>query len=224
MTGKEKVSEMLLEMFPNLTKRQAMNLANSGDDINILITRVLDNNIENPVHNVKDMFYRGKTKYVPVLDLNFPEVFKRHSSIDSSLDVKDIRKEAAALNEEAYGLTKLAIGHEIKSTRIHYSIEAGERRQVAAELNKKAALSLMRKVVESAGPVDLHGFTVKEAILFMDDLYKIRKFERIEVVTGQAYKSSRLRPAIKEWLERHGFTSSDLGPSILGIRRKCTTK
>lgn len=216
----EEIVESLAEMFPDVKKSQIRNLVKSGDDINVIITRILDNNIENHTYDLKDLVSCNKTIYTPTKIYNYPEVFEKISGISVLEDVNSIRKKASKLYEESNSLIKNAISHEIKSTRIYYSIEAQNKRDEADSLNRKAAMILMRRAVESNGAIDLHGLCVKEAQMFIDDLYTFRNFKEITVVTGQAYKSKKLRPAMEKWFKDHGFTVVDKGASLYASKKR----
>lgn len=217
-SSKEELEKCLLEMFPELTKKQAHGLLKSGDDVNVIITRILDNNIESPTYDLKDLVRHNRTECMRLTTYNYPEIFEHMLLPSDSADVKQLREEASKLTEESVSLVKNAINHEIKSARIFYSIEAQEKREKASELNREAALAVMRMAALSSGPIDLHGLTVNEATGFMEDLLKFRKFKEITVVTGQIHKSSRLRPAIVAWFHSHGFVTSDRGPSLYAIK------
>ena len=108
------------------------------------------------------------------------------------VDARQLREEVSKLTEESVNLVKNAINHEIKSTRIFYSIEAQEKREKTSELNREATLEVMRKAVLSSGPVDLHELTVSEATRIMKDLLKFKKFKEITVVTEKIHKSAQL--------------------------------
>lgn len=217
MDRSEDVRRNLKELFPHLTDMQVSALAKYGDDLNILITRVLDNNIDPPTFEIKELAICASTRYEPEAELNYPEVFEHKVDMHSSIE--DLRSRAAELNREAAELTKSAINHRIKQARHYFSIEASEKRERAAALNRRAALVLMEKCIGNTGPIDLHGFTVKEATAFMDDLLRLKKFSRIELVTGQVHSSLRIRPAMEEWFQRNGFYCSGQGPYLFAIRK-----
>lgn len=217
MTSCDEVRRGLKELFPHLTDMQLDVLAKSGDELNILITRVLDDNIDPPTLEIKELVMCASAKYEPEVELNYPEVFEHRT--DAQLSIDGLRSRAAELYHEASYLAKDAIHHRIKQARHYFSIEADGKREKAAALDRKAAMMLMEKCIDGPGPIDLHGLTVKEAVAFMDDLLKLKKFSRIEVVTGQAHRSLRIRPAMKEWFERNGFYCSGQGPRLLAIRK-----
>lgn len=213
------LKEQLKELFPHLKESEADLLVSTGDDINILITRVLDNNIEAPSLQLKELV---RTNYAPTRithTYNFPEAFISQSSINMHQDVRGLRAQASSLNLEANEFTKQAIGHPVKEARYHFSIEAEAKRTLAKKINREAALILMRKIVEGTGPVDLHGFSVEEALLFMDDLLYFRKFTEIQVITGQRYNSAKIRPALQEWFVKNKFMYSDAGPGLIAKKK-----
>lgn len=239
----EEIKRYLIELFPELTEKQAQMLAQTGDNISILITRVLDGNIDPPTTDIKDL-WQGDSSGAASLEYrraadgthnvyfssrleeadskqilqdnsiiqdrnistryNYPEVYEDITTIDMHVDVHGLRKRAGELNTEAAELYD-------KESRL-----CEQKRREARELNRRAVLVLMRRIVES-GMVDLHGFAVEEAMMFMNDYYKFRKYEKIRIITGQEYNSKKIRPAVKEWLEMNGFEWEDEGASVIGI-------
>ncbi|ELA41182.1 uncharacterized protein VICG_01781 [Vittaforma corneae ATCC 50505] len=248
----EDIKKCLLELFPKLDENRAKFLATTGDDINVLITRVLDNNIDPPTVEIKDFcrvdshiednksLYHAKPHYnnkhnacylsaqqsiqttasnISLYDnYNYPEVFEKTCSIDMHVDVEHLRKKAADLNKQASRLYAESAVHQFKQARCYFGMQADEKGERAKELNRKAAMVLMRRIVEGSGAVDLHGFTVEEASKFMDDLYKFRRFKKIKVITGQVHNSARVRPAMKRWFERNSFRCYDDGPCIVAVK------
>lgn len=249
------IKKYLLELFPKLDEDRAELLAKTGDDINVLITRVLDDNVDPPTVEVKsfcrvdsrirdggllchtESYYNNKHNvyYSSNLDFqqpigpvalsidvhgsyNYPEVFERACNIDMHVDVEYLRKEAAALNRQASMLHEEMYQHQCKQERYSFGALAHEKKEKARELNIRAAIVLMRRIVEGNGAVDLHGLTASEAYGFIDDFYRFKSFERIRVITGQAYNSTKIRPAMERWFERNGFRCYDDGPCIVGVK------
>lgn len=208
-----------MEMFPDLEENKAEFLSKTGDNISVIITRILDNNIDPPTIDIKDFSRAASTRYIQKQHYNYPEVFTRNCKIDMHLDVEFLRRQAATLNREASELGKKAMNFEIKEARYYFSIEAEEKREKAKELNDKAVQILMRRVMERNGDIDLHGFTVEEARKFIDDLYHFKKFEKIRFITGQTYNSSKVRPMVIEWLDKHGFNAHDEGAIVYGVKK-----
>lgn len=208
-----------MEMFPHLEERKAELLSKTGDDLSVIVTRIIDNNIDPPSVEVKDFTRAQSTKYVKTKCYNYPEVFLRNCNVDLHLDVSFLRRQAAILNKEAADLGKKAMSFEIKEARYHFSIEAEKKREKAKELNYKAGLILMRKNIEKNGDIDLHGFTVEEAGKFIDDLYVFKKFDKIRFITGQAYNSQKIRPMVVEWLDKHGFNVYNEGAVVFGVKK-----
>lgn len=211
--------EQLKELFPHLKNENLDFLSSTGDDINVLITRVLDNNIEPPSFYLNELVRTNYPQISVKYSFNYPEVFEDYSTINMHQDIKGLRAEASILIQEANELTKKAISHPIKETRYHYSIEANNKREHAKEINRKAVAILMRKIVENTGPIDLHGFTVDECIKFMDDLFYFKKFTEIQVITGQKYNSMKIRPAMEKWFEKNNFVWWDAGPGLFAKRK-----
>ncbi|KAM0680268.1 hypothetical protein GINT2_001653 [Glugoides intestinalis] len=207
----------LMEMFPDLDEKKAELLTKTSDDINILITRILDNNIDPPTFDMKELCLGSRTRYVEKKNYNYQEAFE--SNIDMHVDIAYLRKQAAELNKEAAELSKQGVYHDIREARSHYIIEADERIEKAKELNRKAAIILMRRNLESTDAIDLHGFTADETVKFMDDLYLFKRFSKIKVVTGQRYNSLKIRPAVEEWFKRHGFDCYEQGPCVFAIKK-----
>ncbi|XP_077301388.1 uncharacterized protein LOC143921954 [Arctopsyche grandis] len=217
--NRDQIKEQLKELFPHLKEKEAQVLADMGEDISVLVTRVLDNNISPPEFYLNELVRTNYPRTKISHSYNYPEVFRDKCTINMHIDVKGLRARATLLNNEAYELTKKAIGHTIKGARYHFSIEAEAKRKLAKEINRDAILVLMRKIVEDTGPVDLHGFTVEEAIAFMDDLLYFKKFTEIQLITGQKYNSSRIRPAMQEWFEINKFMCTEEGPCLLGKKK-----
>lgn len=212
------VADTLLEMFPHLKRAQAESLAATEDDLSVLVTRVLDNNLEVPSIELKDIVRNSRSLCSYKREYNYPEVFQPLYR-DLHVSVKELRAKASQLHKKASENTKDAINHRVKSARPHYSIEADDLRSEANELNKRAAMLIMRQSLERDGPVDLHGLYVNEAISFIEDLYAFYNFKKITFATGRKYNSPRLRPAVEEWLVKNNFIISDEGPCILAIKR-----
>lgn len=215
---REEIKEALLAMFPKLTREQARGLAATGDDISVLVTRVLDNNIDAPSVPIREIAWRGPAVWSYSTPYNYPEVFRSRFR-DVSACVEDLRKEAAKLFRAASAAGQSALGHPIKPARTHYSIEADELRSDAEVLNRRAAMLLMRRSLESGGPVDLHGLFVNECLGFLDDLLRFYRFREVVLVTGRKYNSSKLRPAVEEWLIKNHFSIIDEGPALRGIKK-----
>jgi len=230
------VKNLLMELFPELSEEQADALARTGDDISVLITRVLDNNVDPPTVDIKEL-YRGDISSAPILQCE-----KSRDGVHSAYYSSRLKSPApqagvaakAARSEvaEHYNYpeafepnTPIDMHADVKALRRR----AGEvmrsgRREEARSLNRAAALVLMRRVVElfrvgEEGVLDLHGLTVEEAGKFMDDHFRFshgfRGCERIRVVTGQEFNSKRIRPAVKEWAAGKGLECEDEGAAVI---------
>lgn len=211
MDKNEKMN-VLMELFPQLKEEQARNLANNGDDINVLITRVIDNNIECPSVPIKELSVNPQRNPKYTHEYNYPEIFQPYMHIEKC--VESLREKAAEYSKRAENNGKLGATHLIKEARSHYLIEADEQREIAKEKNREAAMIILRRALESNGPLDFHGLFVKEALLFLEDYYRYKKFDSLRIVTGRKYNSSKLRPAIEEWFKKKGFYVIDEGPVI----------
>ena len=219
MSSRKAIADALLEMFPHLKASQAESLAATGDDLSVLVTRVLDDNVEAPSVELKEIVRSSRGVCSYEREYNYPEVFQPLYK-DLCASVQELRAQASKLYREADRNTGEAIGHRMKCTRSHYSIEADDLRARAGDLNKRAAMLIMRQSLEKSGPVDLHGLYVNEAILFIEDLFRFYNFKTVTFATGRKYNSPKLRPAVEEWLTKHGFMVSDEGPCILATARK----
>lgn len=211
---REIIKQQLKELFPHLKNETLNFLASTGDDINVLITRIIDNNIDPPSFFLNELVRTNYPKANVGHAYNYPEVFTDHCSINMHQDIKGLRMKASALVKEANELTKKAISHPIKEARYHFSIESNNKREIAKEINREAVTIMMRKIVENIGPIDLHGFTVEECLGFMDDLLYFKRFTEIQVITGQKYNSMKIRPAMERWFEKNNFMWWDAGPGI----------
>lgn len=215
MNIKENLKGNLKELFPELTEPQLEFLVGTSDDINVLITRVLDKNIEPPKFELRELVRTSYAQPQIKHTYNYPEVFARNCMINMHQDIEFLRKQASLAQAEAIQLVKQAVGHPIKETRGHFSIEAEKKKQIAQSFRREAAIVSMRKIVENNTEViDMHGFTVQEALQFMDDLLHFKRFTEIQVITGQKYNSSKLRPALEEWFNKKQFIWIDAGPSL----------
>lgn len=213
----DNIKKSLMEMFPELDEKKAELLAKTNDDINILITRVLDNNIDPPSLDMKELCPGNRTRYIEKKNYNYREAFEEN--IDMHVDISYLRRQASTLNKEASELLKQGGCHAIREARSYYIIEADKRLEKAKELNRKAAVVLMRRSLESTDAIDLHGFTIDETVKFMDDLYLFKRFNKIKVITGQKYNSLKIRPAVEEWFKKHGFDCYEQGPCVLAIKK-----
>lgn len=213
-----KIKEVLMDIFKDLSEEQASYLASTGDDINVLITRVLDKNIERITIDIKDMTRNPKSVQICEYNFNYPEVFESKVRIDMHENVQELRKKASKLYQEASKSSLNAYTHEYEECRSHFGIESDNIRDEANALNRKAALIIMRKALESNGPIDLHGLHVNEALGFVKDIYHFYNFKDIRFITGQNYKSLKIRPAITEWLIKQNYTVVDEGPIIRAFK------
>lgn len=217
MDSRKKIMLKLLEMFPQLTREQAISLASSNDDFSILVTRVLDNNVERPYTDLANITLCNQSNYPIPIEYNYPEVFCRvfHDIHASS---NDFRKKAAELFERIR-IRGCNVGHKFRPAQTHYSIESDDIRAMAEDYNRRAAMLLMRHTLETGKALDLHGLYVNEALLFLDDLYLFYRFTDITLVTGRKYNSPKLRPAVEKWLHKNNFIVIDEGPSLRGSKR-----
>lgn len=215
---KQQIKNSLMEMFPELSSSQADMLSSTGDDINVLITRILDNNIDGPTIELKEIAVNSRSNQKYEHELNYPEVFKINNEIDMHQDVKSLRQRASKLLEEASNYSIKAYSTEFKECKSYYGIEADGIREQANEYNRQAAIILMRRAIESNESIDLHGLQVEEALAFVKDLYHFNHFKEIKLITGQKYKSLRIRPVITKWLIDQNFTVVDDGPMIRAFK------
>jgi len=255
-------------MFPHLKPEQAEYLASTGDEYTVLVTRVLDNNIDPIRITVHDVITNAISPQEFKPEYNYPEVFNgirnysvksfngtrdysvksfngtrdysvasfngtRDYSIKSSANysaglssndmtepsVAKLRERGNERIEEAMKLTKKAVYNDLNKTRLHYITEADRKWEEAGEIHRKAAVAIMRRAMESTGPLDFHGLYVKEAEMFLDDLYLFKNFREIRIATGQKYNSPKLRVCVEEWLRKHGFMAIDEGPVVCGLKR-----
>lgn len=222
--GKENIFDSLKELFPDIAEEKLINLVNSGDDINILITRILDENIDPPNINLKDLalvknstFSNSTFSIEYEKEYNYPEIFeKRNSYIYNEKEYYEYRRLASLIYSEAYNLP--TCGQKSRRALNHYLIKSDNIRKEAEMYDKKAALLLISRELNSGVRKDLHGFKLKEAIMFMDDYYKFKKFKYIEIITGQIKMNSKIRPAIQDWFIKNGFSYGDVGPIITGTK------
>ncbi|KAI5168715.1 hypothetical protein PAEPH01_0356 [Pancytospora epiphaga] len=218
MNTEKQVEKMLMEMFPRLSKKDAKYLAETGDDISVLVTRVLDDNIDTPTIPISSITCSPPRVQKIDISYNYPEVFQtRFDNIQEC--VEKIREEAQRLHEEAFSCGRNAVGCRIKPARGHYGIESDILRERAGVLNRNAAMLLMRRSLENGGAIDLHGLYVKEALLFLEDLVRSNRPREMVLVTGRKYNSSKLRPAVEKWLMEQGFSVFSEGPSLRAIKK-----
>ncbi len=230
MKSQEDIVEKLLEIFPQLTRSEAMTLGSSGDPFSILVERVLNNNIERPyseiklfqnyyndVSNLKNYNYTGSLKSIKK-KYNNPTVFEILSA-DINKKIEYYRSEAKIIQDEI----KDCMNNADKcpdTAKPYYINKADSLREKADYFNKQAVMLLIRLAIKKNRVVDFHGFFVKEALLFLDDLYLYYGFKRITIITGRKDKSHKLRPAVEKWFTNNGFDFFDDGPKIIGIERK----
>lgn len=227
-------------MFEWLTEEDLTFLANANEDINVLITRILDNNYKPITLDIKEIEITEAPKATYGKSLKYPEVFDityKSSLIKEKIEcwrdnpVVYVRNEALEIHKEASELMEK--GH--KKFATEYFIEADKKREIADFYNRQAAIEIMKCSIrnfnkekeivtynktqsksESKGSIDLHGLFKKEALDFVEDLYKMWDFTEINFVTGQKMKNRTLRPALEEWFEEHGFKHYDLDALIKG--------
>lgn len=217
MDSKDTIIQKLLEIFPHLTKEQAKSLAASNDSFSVLVTRVLDNNIERPYTDLKDLTKSTRSTQSIQKEYNYPEIFCRMFE-DIHASVGSFRKRATDLYEQAQ-MIQCATRYKFRSAHTYYSIEADDIRAMAEDYNRRAAMLIMRQALEQNKTVDLHGLYVNEALLFLDDLYLFYNFNHITLITGRKYNSLKLRPAVEKWLRKNDFIVSDEGPSLYATKK-----
>lgn len=234
MQSQEEIANKLLEIFPQLKKEEAHTLAFSRDPFSVLVTRVLNNNIERPYSDIKlfknQINYRKIEKeynYKEVMQnknlsslkktYNNPEIFEI-ASANIKNAIADFREKAKE-NYERMKLIMHSNGYCIRTTRHLYLSDLDNLRSKAEQLNKQAAMLLIRLAVINDQEIDLHGFYVKEALLFLDDLYLYSNFNKIGLITGRKTKSQKIRPAVEEWLKKNGFNFYEDGPKIYAIQK-----
>lgn len=213
----DEIYENLLILFPDLSKKDAKRLSQSTDDFNVIITKVLDNNLEGPEVSLKDIVISKPTVLnVNNLYYNYPEVFKNQIHINE--DINELRKKAFLLYKEAKEVKANGFGTKCKDMVGTYLLESDNIKDRAMEYDKRAAQILMKRIVNKGGAIDLHGLKVHEALLFMDDYYTYKPFKKIEVITGKMKKDGTLRPAIERWFVKHGFGIEDIGPAFIAVK------
>ncbi|EED43603.1 hypothetical protein EBI_23150 [Enterocytozoon bieneusi H348] len=90
MTPLEK-KKYLKELFFFLTTDDLEYLISTGDDINNLITRVLDNNYKPLILDIKDLASNTYTKINYKKDLSYPEVYNTTTLNDNFNMIDDYR-------------------------------------------------------------------------------------------------------------------------------------
>ena len=214
--SRERVEEMLLEMFPKLKKSQARSLAASGDDISVLVTRVLDGNIERPFFDVAVLRAPSAAPHPSCpREYRYPEVFSEHAP---GVDASACREQAGILYKQAEEMSRREIRHKTRQAAQFYSARAGELRAQAEECNRQAAIALMRRALQRPDEIDLHGLHAQEAVDFLEDLYSRRQVRDVTVVTGCSNSSQRVRPAVERWLRGKGFATCSQGPFLRGVK------
>lgn len=229
MTPLEK-KKYLKELFFFLTTDDLEYLISTGDDINNLITRVLDNNYKPLILDIKDLASNTYTKINYKKDLSYPEVYNTTTLNDNFDMIDDYRLRASMLHNEANEL--LSKGRKNKLFSVEYGSEADKKREEANEYDRKAAILIMKKSIKDRNLnkeyqsskhksclIDLHRLYVKEALLFINDLYLMWNFKEINFVTGQKQKNKTLRPAVEQWFKQHDFNYYDLGAIIKGKKK-----
>lgn len=212
--------QKLLEMFPKLSRKQAELLLARNESFEQIVVRVLDNNIEAPFVSLSDIVLTPASSIQYLHSLNYPEVFAKQFLLESADSIKRLREEAKSCLEDARILNEKAQRHPIKRMRSHYSIEADNLRNKAKELNRKAALTIMRKTLEKGSDVDLHGLHLKESVNFIEDILYRNRIWKIRIITGREYNSKKLRSAIIELMTKKGYKIKDDGPAIICERKR----
>lgn len=213
---REDVIRALMEMFPHLSREQATKLADSGDDISVLVTRVLDNNIDRPFAFLSDATVHSRSAPRIYREYNYPEIFQARYSDPS--DHPALREKARDFFEKARGYRRETSQFRMRGAREFYSVEADDLRARARDCNRRAAVLIMREALGMGWPIDLHGLYLEEAIGFIDDLYARVPFREASFITGSEYNSTRLRPAVTQWLQKRHFRVLDEGPLVRGTK------
>ncbi|OQS55045.1 hypothetical protein EHP00_1811 [Ecytonucleospora hepatopenaei] len=241
----EEIRNILKEMFNWLTQEDLDFLSNSGEEINTLITRVLDNNYKPITLDIKDIEIVKKEPIQYKKELHYPEVFDKcykstftNGLIDKIDDniIVDIRNQAKSINQEA--IECIEKGHKNREFTTEYLIKADTLKEEANRLNREAAILIMKlslrnrktekecvfyrkhkSKTQNMSLIDLHGLYKNEALMFVEDLYTVYNFTEINFVTGQKTKNRTLRPVLEEWFEKNGFVHYDLGAIIKGKKK-----
>ena len=223
----------LKSLFKFLTEEDLEFLSKANEDINVLITRVLDNNYKPITIEIKDIELKRTAACLYKKDLNYPELFFNKSFYEENIPegyVENLRAKAHALHDEAAALINKGASN--RAFAVEYCIEADKKRELANSINREAALIIMNLSLTNRyknpeyvskhkknGVIDLHGLYKQEALNFIDDLYQKWNFDEINLVTGSKMKNRTLRPAIEEWFEKNKFSWIDLGALIKGKKK-----
>ncbi|KAI5148732.1 hypothetical protein ENBRE01_0506 [Enteropsectra breve] len=217
-TDIRKIARKIVEMFPNVTKEQAKRLASSGDNFSVIVTRILDNNIDVAL-KISEVGYCGRSSGNIAFRFNYPEIFEGRRG-DEIEDPNVMKSMASRYISEAKDCSGMAWNVSFRGASLYYNTKSDELREKAAECRHLAAVSMIKGIMHNGSPYDLHGLTQQEATDFLDDLHRYKRFSEISLITGRQYHSAFLRPAVESWLLAHSFVIIDEGPIIRGVLKE----
>ncbi|WUR02527.1 SMR domain-containing protein [Vairimorpha necatrix] len=205
------------DMFPHLTKEDIENLFISSNDINIIITKILDGSYKGINLNMKELSIVNFRQKKQEADLYYPELFN-NKGVDVSSGDLDRQKTDAIFSRIKNIKNKLNICKDKKV--LEYQTE--EKQKLYSELedlNRKRALMILNKSLQKPGMIDLHGLYTKEALMFASDYIKIYNPKQINFITGCSGNSQSLRPSLINFLIGKGYKIFDKDdPYIKGIK------
>lgn len=214
----EKEKSFIKEIFPFLNNEDIENLFVSSEDMNIIITKILDNNYKGINVNLKDITQVKKIQKQIKKDLYYPELFYKQETdvYDGDID----RRKA----EELYSQIKLLKNklNFCKDKRVleYQSEEIQQMYEELDKLNRKRALMILSKSLLNAKNIDLHGLYTKEALMFLSDYIQMYCPKEINLITGRDGNSQSLRPSVINFLENKGFKVVDKdNPYVRAVKR-----
>lgn len=207
------------EMFPHLNDEIINRLFLSSKDINIVITKILDNNYDGLYLNLKDLTVNQIHQNIHKKNFFYPELFN-----NSFIDVKEGDKNhdyVINLYEKIkYFKNKSCICKDKRLAQF-YQQEIEKLHLEIDKRNRKRVLAVLKNTLKKPEMLDLHGLYTKEALMFISDYITFFKPLEINLVTGREGHSNSLRPSVIAYLKQHNYkVVMDDSPCVKGTKKE----
>lgn len=214
--------QFIKDMFPHLDEEIINRLFLSSQDINIVITKILDNNYDGLHLNIKDLSITKLHQNIHKKEYYYPELFN-NSFIDVTDGDKDREYVIQLYNKIKYYKNKECICKDKKMT-FFYQQEIEKLHEEIEKRNRKRVLAILKNSLKKPDMIDLHGLYTKEALMFICDYITFYNPQEINLVTGREGHSQSLRPSIINYLRQRNYkVLLNDSPIIKGIRLEKST-
>lgn len=208
------VKRFVKEMFPHVEDCEIEHLVKTNGNLDSIVSKILTGEYKEFKINLKEMVLKHSHTVTPASrELYFPEIFNS-SFIDEHIDVDDVRRQASELYEQASGHSKKDVSYKARHARDYYVEETDCLIERAKELNRRAALVVIKRSIRNPRLIDLHGLYVREALMFLSDFISRMHPREFGIVTGQEKTAGTLRPSVISMLRKNRYSVSEEGPCV----------